>query len=152
MNIVETIRTAMYEQGRADAMSLQERAADMNGTELNAQTDVIPTFTEAVKVMNMLYRPAGFVCKSTAGRVVKLIQPYDSDIYAEEPEELPAQWGFVWSQDAAHALPFIALSTSPYMIGDCCTWEGAIYRSVISYNVYSPADYPLGWEEVVNNG
>ena len=32
----------------------------------------------------------GFVCKSSAGRVVRLLQPYDSNIYTGEPEELPA--------------------------------------------------------------
>ena len=43
----------------------------------------------------MLERKAGFVCRSTAGRVVRLLQPYDSTIYnTQEPEELEAQWGF----------------------------------------------------------
>ena len=96
----------------------------------------------------MLERPVGFVCKSTAGRVVRLIQNYDSDIYPQEPEELPAQWGFVWSTDPAKALPFIVLSTSPYMTGDCCTEEGIAYRSVMDNNIHAPGAYPAGWETV----
>ncbi len=136
----------MRAQGRADALTLQENSSTMTGTELNAQTDVIPTFAETVKVMNMLERPIGFVCKSSAGRVVALLQPYDSNTYPQEPEELPAQWRFKWSTDPAKALPFIKLATSPYNIGDCCTWEGSIYRSTIDNNVFSPAEYPQGWE------
>lgn len=138
----------MRAQGKIDAIALQAISGEMTGTELNAQTDIIPEFTAAVKVKNMLDRPIGFVCKSSAGRVVALLQPYDSSIYTQEPEKLPAQWRFKWSTDPAKALPFIKLATSPYNIGDCCTWEGSTYRSTIDNNVFSPAEYPQGWEEL----
>lgn len=128
------------------AQAVQTNSATMTGTELNAEDKFIPDFQTARARMNMLERKAGFVCKSSAGRVVKLLQPYDSDIYTGEPEELPAQWGFVWSDDPEKAKPFVALSTSPYMKDNCCLWEGMAYRSTIDNNVWSPADYPGGWE------
>mgnify|MGYP006946912421 FL=1 len=96
----------------------------------------------------MLERKAGFVCQSSAGRVVRLVQPYDSTIYTKEPEELPAQWGFAWSTDPAKALPFVAMATSPYNKGDCCTEGSKVYRSTLDSNVWSPSAYPQGWEEV----
>ena len=136
---------AMYNQGRADAQALQGKAASMDGTQLNGEAQKIPDFQAAKKTMNMLQRPVGFVCKSTAGRVVKLLQVYDSDTYPGEPEELPAQWGFVWSKDPGHAKPFVALSTSPYMIGDCCTENGKVWVSTIDNNVHAPSAYPQGW-------
>lgn len=83
----------MYAQGRANALALQEKAPDMTGTELNAADSDIPGFKAAVANKNMLERKAGFVCRSSAGRVVRLLQPYDSTIYTQVPEELPAQWG-----------------------------------------------------------
>lgn len=140
----------MRAQGKIDAIALQAISGEMTGTELNAQTDMIPAFSEAVKVKNMLDRPIGFVCKSSAGRVVALLQPYDSSVYTQEPEELPAQWRFKWSTDPAKALPFVKITTSPYNTGDCCTWEGAIKRSTIDNNVFSPGEYPQGWEDVSN--
>lgn len=141
-------RTIMYEEGRRQAIDLQSRAEAMSGTELYAEDSIIPMFSEAVKVDNMLNRPIGFVCKSSAGRVVKLIQNYDSSTYTQEPEELPAQWGFKWSTDPKKALPFISLSTSPYMTGDCCLdSSGAAKRSTIDYNVWSPEGYPSAWED-----
>lgn len=136
------------QRGRAAAQEIQTKAPDMNGTELYAADDRIPRFAVACAKMNMLERPVGFVCKSTAGRVVRLLQPYDSTIYTQEPEELPAQWGFVWSTDPAKALPFVAISTSPYHIGECCTEDGVVYRSVIDNNVVAPSAYPAGWETV----
>lgn len=137
----------MRAQGKSDALALQESSGTMSGTELNAQSEMIPAFTEAVKVMNMLDRPIGFVCRSSAGRVVALLQNYDSNVYTQEPEELQAQWRFKWSTDPAKARPFVKLSTSPYNIGDCCTWEGIVKRSTIDNNVFSPAEYPQGWED-----
>ena len=35
-----------------------------------------------------------------------------------------------------------------YMKGDKITFEGNKYVSVIDYNVYSPAEYPQGWEAI----
>lgn len=141
-------KAVMYAQGRADALALQSEAPTMTGTQLYTAEGKIPAFSAAVANENMLQRPAGFVCRSTAGRVVRLVQPYDSTIYTQEPEELPAQWGFAWSTDPAHALPFVALATSPYGKGDCCTEDGKVWRSTIDNNVWSPSAYPAGWEEV----
>ena len=146
--VLETLRRA----GKTAAESLQSRSAEMTGTELNAEDMYIPGFVEACAKKNMLERKSGqkdgFVCKSSAGRVVRLLQPYDSTIYTQEPEELPAQWGFVWSKDPAKALPFIALSTSPYNTGDCCTETDVVYRSKMEGNVHAPSAYPQGWEQV----
>lgn len=139
---------AMREKGAADAKDFQSRAVSMTGTQMYAEEEKIPDFQAAKAKMNMLQRPVGFVCKSSAGRVVKLLQVYDSSIYTQEPEDLPAQWGFVWSTDPAKALPFIALSTSPYGKGECCTESDKIYRSTIDNNVWPPSEYPQGWQEV----
>ena len=144
----ELYKQAMRDKGLADAKDLQARSADMTGTQLYAEEEKIPDFLAAKALKNMLERPVGFVCKSTAGRVVRLLQVYDSNTYPQEPEELAAQWGFVWSKDPRKALPFIALSTSPYGKGECCTEGGKVYRSTIDNNVWAPSAYPQGWEEV----
>lgn len=143
----EKVLNRERQRGYEAAKVVQNNADSMTGTELYAVDDRIPSFTAAVAKKNMLDRPIGFTCKSSAGRVVRLLQVYDSDIYPWEPEELPAQWGFKWSTDPAKALPFVAISTSPYMTGDCCTVEGVVYRSTMDNNVWSPVDYPSGWEE-----
>lgn len=144
MTTIETIK----HMAKLAAQAVQANAENMTGTELNAEDKYIPEFKMAVAKMNMLQRPIGFVCKSSAGRVVKLLQVYDSNIYTSEPEELPAQWGFVWSDDPAKAKPFIALSTSPYMKGNCCIENDKVYRSKNDNNVHSPSAYPAGWELV----
>lgn len=147
-NDKEFVLQAMRETGLARAQALQAQAAELTGAELYAAEDWIPSFQAACALKNMLEREAGFVCRSTAGRVVRLLQVYDSTVYTQEPEDLPAQWGFVWSTDPAKALPFVALATSPYNTGDCCTEGGTTWRSAIDGNVWSPSAYPQGWEAV----
>ena len=147
----EFVLDAMQRIGKTIAQDIQNRSAEMTGTELYAQEQYIPDFQAAKAAQNMMTRQAGrengFVCRSTAGRVCRLLQPYDSTIYTGEPETLPAQWGFVWSTDPHKALPFVAMSTSPYMTGDCCTDGGKVWRSTIDNNVWAPTAYPQGWEE-----
>ena len=148
LNNRDFVLESMKRYGKAAAQVVQNHAAGMTGTELNGEAAYIPSFAAACRKMNMLQRSVGFVCKSSAGRVVKLLQVYDSGVYTQEPEELPAQWGFVWSNNPAHALPFVAISTSPYMKGNCCTEGEKVYRSLMDNNVYAPSAYPQGWEEV----
>lgn len=148
------VLTTMRDTGLARAQTLQAQAPEMTGTELYASEDYIPSFTVACDAMNMLERKVGFVCRSTAGRVVRLLQPYDSTIYTDEPEELPAQWGFAWSTDPAKALPFVSIATSPYNTGDCCTYDGHIWRSGQDNNVWEPGSVGVKWEDLgeVSNG
>ena len=144
----EFVLNTMQQAGLTQAQAIQEQAPEMTGTELYAQEGYIPDFQAACAAKNMLERPQGFVCRSTAGRVVRLLQTYDSTVYTQEPEDLPAQWGFVWSTDPDKALPFIALSTSPYATGDCCTEGGHVWRSTIDNNVWAPSAYGQGWEDL----
>lgn len=153
MSSKDYVLDAMRKQGRASALALQEKSSAMTGTELNAEDGFIPDFQFARAKENMLSRKAGqtdgFVCKSSAGRVVRLIQNYDSDTFTGEPEELPAQWRFVWSTDPNKALPFIALSTSPYAVGDCCLNAAGIpKRSNIPNNVHDPDLNPQYWDDI----
>lgn len=151
MTYSETIEI-MKSQGHADALELQSKAPEMSGTEINEESGKLPLFSKAVEVKNMLDRPIGFVCVSDAGRAVNLVQPYDSDTYTQKPEELSAQWGFYWSTDPQKALPFVAISTSPYNIDDCCTEGTRVYASTINGNVFAPSDYPRGWRYIGERG
>lgn len=152
MTSKERVLERERQRGRLAAQEIQTKAPSLTGTELNAVGDRIPRFKAACAKMNMLKRKAGqtdgFICKSSAGRVVRLIQNYDSTIYTQEPEELPAQWRFVWSTDPKKALPFIALATSPYATGDCCTYEGHVRRSGQDNNTWAPGTTGVKWDDL----
>lgn len=140
------------EVAKAKAEKLQTDHTGMTGSEINAQDDYIPDFRVAVKNANMNTRKAGqtdgFICRSSQGRVVRLIQRYDSTVYTDEPEELPAQWKFVWSQDPKKAHPFMSFATSPYAKGDCCTYEGHVWRSGQDTNTWAPGTVGVKWDDL----
>lgn len=153
----ELVLQVLQDYSRDKAAALQKASADMTGTELYAQEQYIPDFQAAKAAQNMMTRQAGrengFVCRSTAGRVCRLLQPYDSTIYTGEPETLPAQWGFVWSTDPRKALPFVALADSPYNTGDCCTYPAEdetihVYRSGQDGNVWPPRTVNIQWDDL----
>lgn len=85
----EFVLTTMREYGMRRAQDLQETSEGMMGTELYEKEDYIPDFSAAVAKKNMLERKAGktdgFLCRSSAGRIVRLIQNYNSDTYPQEP-------------------------------------------------------------------
>lgn len=148
----------MRKFGESAARDLQSRAPEMTGTEIYGESGFLPAFNAAKQYLN--YK-AGYVCRSAAGRAVRLLQPYDSTIYTQQPEELQAQWGFYWSQNPADALPFVALSTSPYNTKDCCTYpvdaeglpsaEGEeihVFRSGQDGNVWAPGSVGVKWDDL----
>lgn len=139
------VLSALRSQGVADATALQSNADNMTGTQLHDEAQKIPDFNNEKQYLN--YK-AGFVCKSKLGNVVRLLQPYDSLVYPQQPEDLVAQWGFKWSTNPEHAKPFIKSATSPYMKDECCVWDSEVYKSTLDNNVYSPAEYPAGWVKV----
>lgn len=148
MTSKELVLDTLRRFGKTIAKAVQTESANMTGTELNEAKHYVPDFSTACAKMNMLDRPVGFVCRSSEGRVVKLLQNYDSTIYTDEPELLPAQWGFVWSTEPRHALPFIALSTSPFNKGECCTDDGHVWRSGQDGNVWKPNTIGVSWEDL----
>lgn len=145
MTSKELVLNVMKRYGKAVAEEIQEKAPQMTGTELYKETGFIPDFNPEKQYLNY---PVGYVCKSPSGRLVKLLQPYDSTVFTQEPEELVAQWGFYWSTEPSKALPFISMATSPYAKNDCCTYEDVVYRSLMDNNTWSPPDYAQGWEVV----
>ena len=145
----ELVLRTMRSHGRRTAEDLQNRASEMPGTELYKESDFIPSFIEVREKKNMLERKIGFVCLSPSGRVVELIQPYDSDIYRDEPENLTAHWRFKWSQNPKHARPFVSITESYYRKGDCCiARDGSIRRSNLDVNTWDPMEHPEYWDVV----
>lgn len=128
------------------ALDCQDKAPEMSAEEIFENEDFFPAWNP--NIHNYLKKKAGYVCKSPKGNLVRLIQPYDSDIYPAEPEELAAQWGFYWSKDPKRAKEFVKSATSPYGVGDCCTEGGIVYRSTMENNTFAPSEYEQGWEIV----
>lgn len=137
----------MRDIGLRAAEDLQEKAPEMDGTALIDREADIPDFNpDKHQYLNW---KAGEVVRDN-GQVWQLIQPYDSSVYKEHPEDMRAQWGLCHTKDPKKAKPFVPTQgdSGMYMKDECCTEDGKVYKSKIDNNVWKPIEYPTGWEEV----
>ena len=87
------------------------------------------------------------------GTLYKVIQAHTSQ-YGWEPDITPSLFAknLIVKDDDGEQVDIPEWeqpgSTNPYMKGDKVKFEGKIYQSLIDQNVWSPAAYPQGWEEV----
>ena len=73
--------------GARTARELQAAADLMSGTELYEQERFIPDFAAAIEHKNMLERDRGFVCRSSAGRIVRESPVRSTSRTSEESRE-----------------------------------------------------------------
>lgn len=63
----------------------------------------------------------------------------------------PATLGILWEEVITETCPDWVQPTGAhdaYQIGDCVTFNGNCYESLINANVWSPAVYPAGWNQI----
>lgn len=148
MDYREYVLNKMREVGLNSAILFQEKAPELDGTAIIDREDFIPDFNPDLH--QYLNWQNGQVVKDN-GQVWQLLQPYDSSVYKDHPENLRAQWSLCHTKDPLKAKPYVTpLGTSGmYMKDECCTENGTIYQSLINNNVWTPSDYPAGWKKIV---
>ena len=147
MESKEYVLDKMRDVGLRSAENLQENAPDMNGTQLIDREGDIPDFDpDKHQYLNW----AIGTCVRDDGQVWQLVQPYDSTVYKDPPDEMRAQWSLCHTKDPAKAKPYVAPegTSGMYMKDECCTEGGKVYRSKVDNNVWTPSEYPDYWEEV----
>lgn len=84
------------------------------------------------------------------GTLYKVLQDHTSQA-TWNPNDAPSLFAEVLpGQDGTEIGDWVQPdSTNPYSKGDRVRFEGKIYESLIDGNVWSPAAYPGGWQEVV---
>lgn len=139
-------KSIMYQEGRRQALDLQNRAPKMTGTEIISEEGNVPSWDPKKDYTGW---KAGYPV-ADEGQVWTLIQPHNAAHYAGRPSELRALWGLTHTTDPAKAKPWVApFGTSGlYMEGECCVENGNIYRSTQDNNAYAPSAYPVWWEKI----
>ncbi|MGN0976658.1 MAG: hypothetical protein ACI4PH_01270 [Faecousia sp.] len=143
----EEIRSILYQEGRRQALDLQERAADMTGTELIAEEQKVPAFDPDKDYSSW---PVGAPV-ADQGQVWTLLQPHNAANYQGRPSTLRALWGLAHTTDPERAKPWVDPYgiSGMYMAGECYTGaEGTVYRCKADNTVYDAAAMPDAWEAV----
>ena len=150
MTSKERVLQRERDRGRTAALDLANRAVSENldGTALIAEQDKIPAWNEKA-----VYGEKYIGCPVQDGeQVYTLLSPHTpAHNPGFRPADLPAIYSIRHTKDPAKAKPYMAPNgiSGVYEKGDCCVYDGVTYRSVFEGdNVWSPVDYPAGWEEV----
>ena len=70
------------------------------------------------------------------------------DTAANNPENAPSLWQDIEYKNGYRIIPDTLTVTTAFAKDECGWWNGALYRSLLDSNVYTPAVYPAGWEVV----
>lgn len=148
MESKEYVLNKMKEVGLNSAVEFQKQAPELDGTAIIDREDDIPDFNPDV---HQYLNWAKGECVRDNGQVWQLLQPYDSTVYKDHPENLRAQWSLCHTKDPAKAKPYVAPfgQSGMYMKDECYTENGKVYKSKVDNNVWEPTGYPAGWEEVI---
>ena len=127
------------------AESLREKAQEMEETDIIDAEEIIPEWKHTADYSTA---PVGAPVKY-GEQVYALLQPHNAEHYPNtSPEKLPALWRILHTKDPAKAKPWARPTGTAdmYRKGECMIWEdGKVYIACCD-TVYSPAEYPGGWE------
>lgn len=72
------------------------------------------------------------------------------DTAENSPENAPELWKELDFIDGIRIIPSVITVTDAFGLGEYGFWkeDGKIYKSLLSANVYTPKEYPKGWDEV----
>ena len=70
------------------------------------------------------------------------------DTAENNPDNAPSLWQDIEYKDGYRIIPDTLTVTTAFAKDECGWWNGVLYRSLFEGNVYTPAVYPAGWEEV----
>lgn len=80
------------------------------------------------------------------GRIFKVLQAHTS-IADWTPSRAPSLFAEVLTSETGEPQEWVQPSaTNPYLTGDKVIYNGQVYESLIDNNVWSPSDYPQGWQ------
>ena len=131
----------MFDEGRRNALDLAGRAEGMSGTEIIAEEDHIPAWSEtAVYTQKHVHCPV-----QDKGQVYTIEMPHTpAHNPGSRPENLRAIYSLLHTKDPAKAKPWMpSYGTSGlYKIDECCTWPVADGSTHVFRNKHDNNEYP----------
>lgn len=129
---------------RAEAIRLRtivEQAAES----LDDQTaSAAPTLLRRLKQDGQLV-PAG--TRINWGGTVKRAAVDLWDTAANTPDAAPTLWEDILYRDGIRVIPAVITAGTAFALDELGWWGDKLYKSKLAANVYTPEQYPAGWEE-----
>ena len=69
------------------------------------------------------------------------------DTAENTPDAAPALWEDIDYRDGYRVIPSVITAGTAFALDELGWWDGKVYKSLLAANVYTPEQYPAGWEE-----
>lgn len=73
------------------------------------------------------------------------------DTAENNPDNAPDLWEDIQYRDGYRIIPEVITAGTAFALDECGWWGDTLYRSRLEANVYTPEQYPDGWEAVLSN-
>lgn len=70
------------------------------------------------------------------------------DTQENNPDSAPNLWEDIAYRDGYRIIPATVTAGTAFALDECGWWGDTMYRSKLAANVYTPEQYPAGWEAV----
>lgn len=68
------------------------------------------------------------------------------DTAENTPDAAPTLWEDIDYRDGYRVIPSVITATAAFALDELGWWDGKVYKSLLAANVYTPEQYPAGWE------
>lgn len=69
------------------------------------------------------------------------------DRLENSPAMAPNLWEDIEYKESYRTIPEVITAGTAFAKDECGWWKGELYKSLIPANVYTPEQYPAGWEK-----
>lgn len=69
------------------------------------------------------------------------------DTAGNTPDAAPTLWEDIDYRDGYRVIPPVITAGTAFALDELGWWGGKLYKSKLTANVYTPEQYPAGWEE-----
>ena len=68
------------------------------------------------------------------------------DTAGNTPDAAPTLWEDIDYRDGYRVIPSVITAGTAFALDELGWWDGKVYKSLLAANVYTPEQYPAGWE------
>ena len=131
------VRTA--EEARAWRAQLDKALPAVPDKDASGCVDLYPTLKQGGKLIRAGTRInwGGWLKQAT-------VDLWDTE--ENDPDHAPDLWVKILYKDGVRVIPDVISAAEAFALDELGWWDGAIYKSLIAANVYTPDAYPQGWE------
>lgn len=71
------------------------------------------------------------------------------DTEGNNPANAPTLWEDINYKNGFRIIPEVITAGTAFQLNEYGYWKDTLYRSLIANNVWTPEQYPSGWETIV---